>query len=144
MGTAIVAAGAPLTVVPDGQPLPAPVLVDSRVPSSAELEQWERAYKMYYRTQHRARNEALARLGELDGTPLRVDEALALIDGEQQAAFSLVSVGEHEDIAYARGRGFIDRRDGKPATANPYHGEEPFRHHQFMAWYAGWVQADPD
>jgi len=146
MGTAIVAAGAPLAVVPDSQPQPAPILVDSRVPSSAELEQWELAYKIHYRTQHRARNQALDQLNSdgypVDPQPMRADKVLLTLEAEQAAAFALVDEAEHDSIAFARGNGFAARRDGKPATANQY--EEAKYRHSFMAWYAGWVQGDPD
>lgn len=129
-----------------GQPQPAPVLSAARVPTDAELEAWELAYKISYRTQHQARNEALERLGELEATPLRVDKALAVIETEQAAAFSLVDEGLHKAIASARAQGFGARRDGKPATANPHpeSGPAPLSQHLFMSWYAGWVQGDPN
>jgi hypothetical protein len=151
LATAVAAEG-PLAVGSDSQPQATPVLVESRVPSLAELEQWELAYKIHYRTQHRARNQALHDMGMEDAPAMRVDKVAGMLEAEEAAAFSLVDEAEHMAIAMARGAGFIDRRDGKPATANPYWDiekvnalrpgdDEHSQNHRYMAWFAGWAQA---
>jgi hypothetical protein len=161
-----IAAGAALWVVPDGQALPASNLSDLAVSSTAELVpdeamaqtvselcQWEAAYRACYRIEHRARNQAMLQMfAEEDPEPARVDVVAAKVEAELGAAESLVRERHHQDVAEARGAGFVARRDGKAANENPHwpalrkelnYGGTP-AHDRYMAWYAGWVQADPN
>lgn len=128
----------------------------NRIPTAAELLVWKARYKAGYKARHRAQNDAARRLATEELTSnspgmVRADgncftgnvaEVAAHVEAEIEAVESLVSQGSDEFTAVARGYGFGARRDGLPATDNPYdEGRDP---ESFMAWYAGWVQADPN
>ena len=121
------------------------------IPTPEELRQWETLFKARYKAQHRARNEALEHAFEDIEPALRVDLAVEKVEADMVAAHALVTIPV-QSVAGARDQGFGDRRAGRPATANPYwdalskslnHGYDG-TYDEFMAWYAGWVQADPD
>ena len=69
---------------------------------------------------------------------MRIDLAAAHVEGELAAAEGLVQL-DHEGIAKARGDGFAAMRAGQWYDTCPY--SEDFD--KFMAWHAGYLQAQP-
>ena len=140
----VVATGGSVALGSDGQPspesnLPVPAVPSRAVPSRDEVTAWELRYKARYRAEHRARNAALASMFENEEPePMRIDLAAAHVEGELAAAEGLVQL-DHEGIAKARGDGFAAMRAGQWYDTCPY--SEDFD--KFMAWHAGYFQAQP-
>jgi hypothetical protein len=117
------------------------------VPTPDELRAWELRFKAMYQAQHRARNEAYERMfqvmrGEDDremfsAAPMRLDHAVAYVQGEVEAAEALVSM-DVEALSNARGRGFCAMRDDKPIDSCTETDWD-----LFMAWHASYQQALP-
>lgn len=144
----------------DLQPLPfVPAFtILARVPDLMELYRWEALYKRRYQNQMGPGRGFPRPQGPGGWSQTDVDEqeydattmdaamrTLARLEAEVPAEVQVDDIA----IAMARGQGFSGRRDGKPATANPFyanHGDRETSAHYdlYMSWFAGWHQADPE
>ena len=159
----LMAAAAPLALVPDGQaPQAGPDTIEAaglvmsayEVPDALALARWEHSYRHSY-----ARDHAPAPWLRGAGT----EQNFVVEDNydatTRQGAFDTLArleaevppdhVADHGAIAAARGAGFLGRTTGALATHNPFWKVfwDPSKQHEhdlFMSWHAGWVQADPD
>jgi hypothetical protein len=154
-GAVVGAAAGAVVIGKSGEVAPSAPVGPAPVPSADDLRQWEIRYKARYKAAHKARNRAIMDFATPEPdkvVPKRADLVLEDLEAEHEGAMSLVDESRAHDVAKSRGDGYGARQEGKPATENPhwgalarelnYGGTES--HDLFMAWYAGWVQADPN